>query len=130
MWVEERTRMELKKGLTVICEWRRNTTWGTTYWKQWDRERERWDALEVLKKVVPNKRDHWNKVSIEGVALNSQPPSNWGSWNINLRRYRNREKAQRRQICSFKCGGIYGLWGGREREGMLVLFNQHLCIKQ
>ena len=67
---------------------------------------------------------------IEGVALNSQPPWHWGSWNINLRRYRNREKAQRRQIyCGFKCGAFMGLWCV-EGRGMLVQFNQHLWIKQ
>lgn len=45
---------------------------------------------EVLKKCSKNRGVEM--VALKKVHLNFQPPNNKGSWNINLTRYKNREK--------------------------------------
>ncbi len=66
-------------------------------------------------------------VALKKLHLNFQPPNNKGSWNINLRRYKNREKAHGHKSGAFNVAFMeYGVGG----ERMLVLFNQHLCVKR
>lgn len=61
--------------------------------------------------------------------LKLQLPNKKGGWNINLRRYKNGEKAHGDKCGGIKVALIYRGWG-RENRGDVgsVQSNKHLCL--
>ena len=79
-------------------------------------ERER-DSSSYMKKAVGNMRDHeiWVVImALKKLHLISQPPSNRGSWNINVKQgtgISSRESSEGDKSGAFNAHAFMALWG-------------------